>query len=138
MIFPEAGLAGLDPQRRRRLDWGQRALYAVALAGLALVGAFWANGFSANHQRLEQLRASAERLERERQALGTRDGARESLAALDAGHAATQVFPPAGEIAWLQRGGLYQGGAVAPTLQRAYRRQLEELLLPRVARQLEA
>ncbi|MFC0667506.1 type VI secretion system membrane subunit TssM [Azotobacter chroococcum] len=138
VIFPEAGLAGLDPQRRRRLDWGQRALYAGALAGLALFGAFWANGFSANHQRLEQLRASAERLERERQALGARDGARESLAALDASHAATRVFPPAGEIAWLQRGGLYQGGAVAPTLQRAYRRQLEELLLPRVARQLEA
>ncbi|MEE4463947.1 type VI secretion system membrane subunit TssM, partial [Azotobacter chroococcum] len=138
VIFAEAGLAGLDPHRRRRLDWGQRGLYAGALACLALVGAFWANGFSANHQRLEQLRASAERLERERQALGTRDGARESLAALDASHAATRVFPPAGEIAWLQRGGLYQGGAVAPTLQHAYRRQLEELLLPRVARQLEA
>jgi len=136
VVFPEAGLSAAEP--RRRIDWGQHALPASALACLALFGAFWANGFSANHQRLEQLRAGAERLERTRQALGPSDDARESLATLTAGHAATLVFPATGEADWLERGGLYQGDAVAPILHRAYRRQLEEVLLPRIASQLEA
>lgn len=36
VIFPEAALAGLDQRELRRLSWGQRGLYAAALAGLAL------------------------------------------------------------------------------------------------------
>jgi type VI secretion system protein ImpL len=138
VIFPEADLAGLDQREVRRIDWGQRAMYACAFACLALFGALWANGFSANHGRLEQLRDIAQQLTEQHDRLSTQDDALQTLKALNSSFAATQVFPPVDEAAYLQRGGLYQGEQVDPALQRAYRGELENLLLPRVARQLEA
>lgn len=138
VIFPEADLAGLDQKEVRRIDWGQRALYAGAFACLVLFGLFWANGFSANHDRLEQLRDIAQKLGRERQAIDPQDDALQTLKALDSSYAATQVFPPKADVSYLQRGGFYQGEQVDPTVHQAYRRQLEELLLTRVGRQLEA
>ncbi|WPC05257.1 type VI secretion system membrane subunit TssM [Pseudomonas benzenivorans] len=138
VIFPEAELAGLDQKEVRRIDWGQRAMYACAFAVLALFGALWASGFSSNHGRLEQLREIAQQLTRQHGAIAAQDDALRTLEALDSSHAATRVFPPRDELSLLQRGGLYQGEAVEPTLQRAYRGELETLLLPRVARQLEA
>ncbi|WP_455229698.1 type VI secretion system membrane subunit TssM [Geopseudomonas aromaticivorans] len=138
VIFPEADLASLDQQEVRRIDWGQRALYAGALACLALFGLLWANSYSANHGQLEQLRENAQQLGRERQGIAVQDDALRTLAALDRSHAATQVFAPAAAAPWAQRGGLYQGEAAQPILQQAYRRELEGLLLPRVGRQLEA
>lgn len=138
VIFPEADLAGLDQKEVRRIDWGQRAMYACALACLALFGVLWANGFSANHGRLEELREIAQQLTREHTAINPQDDALPTLKALDSSFAATRVFPPQDEVSYLQRGGLYQGEKVDPTLHRAYRGELENLLLPRVARQLEA
>ncbi|WP_439886809.1 type VI secretion system membrane subunit TssM [Pseudomonas sp. MBLB4123] len=138
VIFPEAELAGLDQKEVRRIDWGQRAMYACAFAVLALFGVLWASGFSSNHGRLEQLREIAQQLTRQHGAVAAQDDALRTLEALDSSHAATRVFPPRDELSLLQRGGLYQGEAVEPTLQRAYRGELETLLLPRVARQLEA
>ncbi|WP_439860428.1 type VI secretion system membrane subunit TssM [Pseudomonas sp. MBLB4136] len=138
VIFPEAELAGLDQKEVQRIDWGQRAMYAGALAVLALFGALWASGFSSNHGRLEQLREIAQQLTRQHDAVAAQDDALRTLEALDSSYAATRVFPPVEQLSYLQRGGLYQGEALAPTLQRAYRGELENLLLPRVARQLEA
>ncbi|SFP37173.1 type VI secretion system protein ImpL [Geopseudomonas sagittaria] len=138
VIFPEANLASLDQHEVRRIDWGQRALYAGALACLALFGLLWANSYSANHGQLEQLRENALQLGRERQGIAAQDDALRTLAALERSHAATRVFAPAAEARWAQRGGLYQGEAAQPILQQAYRRELEGLLLPRVGRQLEA
>ena len=137
VIFPEADLAGLDQKEVRRIDWGQRALYAASFACLALFGALWAQGFSGNHARLEQLRSLAELISEEHQEIDAQDDALRTLKALDASYAATQVFPEKGEVSYLQRGGLYQGEHVDPPLHQAYRRELESLLLPRVARQLE-
>ncbi|MGA6097712.1 type VI secretion system membrane subunit TssM [Stutzerimonas marianensis] len=138
VIFPEADLAGLDQKEVRRIDWGQRALYAASFACLALFGAIWAHNFSGNHERLEQLRSLAEQLDREHDGIAEQDDALRILTALDTSYAATLVFPEKNEVSYLQRGGLYQGEHVDPTLHQAYRRELERLLLPRVARQLEA
>lgn len=138
VIFPEAALAGLDQREIRRIDWGQRALYAGALGCLIAAGLGWAMSFSSNHEQLEELRTIAQTLDKERQAVDPRDDALQTLATLEISYAATQVFPPSEDAAWSQRGGLYQGGYVDPTLQQAYRRDLETLLLPRVARQLES
>ncbi|MDP3848359.1 MAG: type VI secretion system membrane subunit TssM [Pseudomonas sp.] len=138
VIFPEAELAGLDKREVRRIDWGQRAMYAAAFGCLAVFGLFWANGFSANHERLEQLRSLAVQLSEQQQGISPKDDALPTLKALDSSYAATQVFPPADAAPYLQRGGLYQGEQVEPSVQQAYRRQLETLLLPRVGRQLEA
>ncbi|AYC34909.1 type VI secretion system membrane subunit TssM [Pseudomonas cavernae] len=137
VIFPEAELAGLDQREVRRIDWGQHAMYATALAMLALFGVLWATGFSANHGRLEQLREIAQQLSRQHDAIAPQDDALQTLEALDNSYAATRVFPPVGEVSALQHSGLYQGERVDPTLHRSYRSELENLLLPRVAHQLE-
>ncbi|NQD96626.1 type VI secretion system membrane subunit TssM, partial [Pseudomonas sp. CrR25] len=73
VIFPEADLAGLDQKEVRRIDWGQRAMYATAFVFLALFGALWANGFSGNHDRLEQLRDIAQQLTQQRAGIGAQD-----------------------------------------------------------------
>lgn len=138
VIFPEADLAGLDQKEVRRIDWGQRAMYATALVVLGIFGVVWAGGFSGNHGRLEQLRTLAQQLTQQHNSLGAQDDALRTLKALDHSYAATQVFPPVDEVSYLQRGGLYQGEKVDPTLQQAYRAELENLLLSRVGRQLEA
>lgn len=138
VIFPEAALAGLDKREIRRIDWGQRAMYVCALGCLALFGLLWVNGFSANHGRLEQLRDLAQQLTRQLQGISAQDDALPILKALDSSYAATQVFEPVDDVSYLQRGGLYQGEMVDPTVQQAYRNQLEGLLLPRVGRLLEA
>lgn len=138
VIFPEADLAGLDKREVRRIDWGQRAMYAAAFACMAVFGLGWALNFSGNHDRLQQLREIAQTLGKQRQAVDPQDDALQVLATLDSSYAATQVFAPASEVSWLGRGGLYQGEQVDPTLHSAYRRELEALLLPRIGRQLEA
>ncbi|VXB03744.1 putative type VI secretion system protein [Pseudomonas sp. 8AS] len=137
VIFPEADLAGLDDKEVRRIDWRQRALYAGAAACLVLFGLLWGNSYSANHGRLEQLRELAQQLGRAGESLNPKDEAQQVLPLLDSSYAATQVFPAPSAAALLERGGLYQGAEVDPTVHQAYRRQLESELLPRVARQLE-
>lgn len=138
VIFPEADLAGLDKKEVRRIDWGQRAMYAIALACLVVFGLIWANGFSSNNGRLEQLRSLAQKLTQEHKQLSVQDDTLRVLPALDHSYAATNVFPPAGDVSYLDRTGLYQGEKVDPTLYRAYRGELETQLLSRVGRQLEA
>ena len=137
VIFPEADLAGLDKRERRRIHWGQRALYVGALAALALFGVLWAGGFSANSERLERVRALAQEWVQQRTALTANLDARAVLKPLDTLYAATQVFPTPGEASYLERGGLYQGEATNPVVTTAYDQQLEKQLLPHVATLLE-
>ena len=137
VIFPEADLAGLDKRERRRIHWGQRALYVGALAALALFGVLWAGGFSANYERLERVRALAQDWVQQRKALTANDDARSILKPLDTLYAATQVFPKSGDVSYLERGGLYQGESTNPVVLTAYDEELEKQLLPHVATMLE-
>lgn len=138
VIFPESDLAGLDKREVRRIDWGHRIMYGCAIACLAIFGFLWANGFSSNYGRLEQVRSVAQDLTQQQAKITPQDDALRILGALDKSYAATQVFPPIDDVSYFQRTGLYQGEDVDPVVQSAYRVELEELLLPRVARQLEA
>ncbi len=137
VIFPEADLAGLDSRERRRIHWGQRAVYLAALAVLVGLGLLWSNGFSANHERFEHLRELARQsAAQDSQALAANDPAT-LLKALDLRFAATEVFPEAAQVSPFERTGLYQGRASKPLLDAAYERELEERLLPWLAAQLE-
>ncbi|MFP3518317.1 type VI secretion system membrane subunit TssM [Pseudomonas sp. SIMBA_077] len=138
VIFPEAELAGLDKRERRRLHWGQRALYVGALAVLGGLGLLWTASFSTNHERLDKLRELAQQGSKQRSLLSPRDDAREVLSTLDTHYAATRVFPSLIDVSLHERTGLYQGGASHPVVTRAYERELHAQLLPRVAQQLEA
>ncbi|MDP9709404.1 UNVERIFIED_ORG: type VI secretion system protein ImpL [Pseudomonas fluorescens] len=137
VIFPEADLAGLDKRERSRIHWGQRALYVGALGALVLFGMLWAGGFSANYERLENLRNLAQNWTQQRTALSPRDDAMGALKTLDTSYAATQVFPKKGDAAYHERMGLYQGQNVNPVVKEAYEHELEKQLLPRVATMLE-
>jgi len=137
VIFPEADLAGLDKRERSRIHWGQRALYVSTLAALALFGLLWAGGFSANYERLENLRNLATNWAQQSSAVTVRDDAMAVLKPLDTAYAATQVFPKKGGVSYHERGGLYQGEDVNPVVKGAYEHGLEAQLLPKVATLLE-
>lgn len=137
VIFPEAGLAGLDARESRRLYWGQRALYAGALACLALFGLIWAGGFAQNHQRFDQLRAMGQQFTQQKAAVTPQDDALATLPELDTSFRATQVFPPRSALALHERNGLYQGEPTTPVLRQRYQHELAQQLLPRIARQME-
>lgn len=137
VIFPEADLAGLDKRERSRIHWGQRALYVGALGALVLFGMLWAGGFSANYERLENLRNLAQNWTQQRTLLSPRDDAMGALKTLDTSYAATQVFPNKSDVSYHERVGLYQGQDVSPVVKEAYERELEKQLLPRVATMLE-
>ncbi|WP_085685942.1 MULTISPECIES: type VI secretion system membrane subunit TssM [unclassified Pseudomonas] len=137
VIFPEADLAGLDKRERSRIHWGQRALYVGALGALVLFGMLWAGGFSANYERLENLRNLAQNWTQQRTVLSPRDDAMGALKTLDTSYAATQVFPNKSDVSYHERVGLYQGQEVSPVVKEAYERELEKQLLPRVATMLE-
>ncbi|WP_297843718.1 type VI secretion system membrane subunit TssM [Pseudomonas sp.] len=138
VIFPEAELAGLNKRERRRIHWGQRALYVTAFAALGVFGLLWALGFSANHSRLEQLREFAQNLTKQHAELAPQDDAMAALQLLNTGYAASQIFPALGDVQLHERSGLYQGEPSNPVLDDAYQRELQKQLLPRVARTLEA
>jgi type VI secretion system protein ImpL len=133
VIFPEADLAGLDKRERSRIHWGQRALYVGALAALGLFGLLWAGGFTANHERLENLRSLAQTWTQQRSVLTARDDSLAVLKTLDSSYAATEVFPKKSDMPYYRRGGLYQGEQVNPVVEAAYERELETLLLPKIA-----
>jgi len=136
VIFPEAELAGLDQREMRRIDWGQRGLYVAACACLLGFGVLWANGFSGNQQRLEQLRELGQNLSQTRSDAQRQGDAQATLNALDDSYAATAVFPATDEVSVFDRAGLYQRSQVEPSVSQAYRHDLQALLLPRIAAQL--
>jgi len=138
VIFPEAELAGLDQREVRRINWRQRILFASAATCLLVAGLAWASSFSANHGKLEQLRTLSQQLLQDQRQLREHSQVSAMLQVLDNSYAATQVYPGRDRIRWRERAGLFQGDAVNPELQRAYRQQLEQLLLKSVALRLEA
>lgn len=137
VVFPEAELAGLDTRETRRLQWRQRAVFASAVTGLGLFGALWASSFIDNHERLDRIGQLDRQLQEQRAALLPTDDARDALKALDSALAASRVYPASGQVPLREHSGLYQGAMSNPVLLAAYHRELEQVLLPRIARALE-
>jgi len=134
VIFAEAGLAGLrTPERQRiRRRHGLMALAASLVVGTA--GALWAHSYAFNYQRLVQLR---ELINPKPVGQPEADASLALLALLDSRLAATEVFPPAAQVPWVERGGLYQGELSRPSLNSAYEQALHQQLLPYVTLRLE-
>ncbi|MCI3945339.1 type VI secretion system membrane subunit TssM [Pseudomonas syringae] len=138
VIFPEADLAMLGKDKRRSIQWRQRAGYCAALLFLGLSGALWATGFGANHDRLEKLRSLGEQLTLQRSSLTAEDDLLAVLDTLNTRHEAVQVFPDSDNVALYERAGLYQGTPVNDVLVRAYHAELQTQLLPRIVSMFEA
>ncbi|WLH01184.1 type VI secretion system membrane subunit TssM [Pseudomonas beijingensis] len=137
VIFPEADLSDLVQRERRRIHWGQRALYLGALTVVGLCGLLWANGFSTNHEGLDSLRTLAQRWDRQQSTRMSTDDWTAMLESLDIRFEATQVFPPSSAVPVYERVGLYQGEATKAAVTDAYERELQVQLLPRIAQRLE-
>lgn len=137
VIFPEANLAGPNQRERSHVQWSQRALYLGALAALGLFGLAWASGFAANQERLDLLRTLSQRWDQQHVLLTPEDDLAAVLASLDTRFEASQVFPAQEEVPLHERVGLYQGEKSRPVVVDAYRKALQEQLLPRVAQMLE-
>ncbi|KPW75058.1 Type VI secretion protein IcmF [Pseudomonas syringae pv. coriandricola] len=138
VIFPEADLAMLDKQTRRVIRWRQRGVYGAALLFLIVSGVLWATGFSANHERLEQLRTLGQQMVQQRSSLTAQDDLLVVLELLNTRYAAARVFPDSSDVAIYERVGLYQGEPANDVLLRAYHADLQTQLLPRVVRMFEA
>jgi type VI secretion system protein ImpL len=137
VIFPEAELAGLDSREKNRIHWRHRALYGGALLVLGGFALAWAHSFSTNHDRLEKVRELAVQLTQKRSELSPQDDEIGALRILDTSFEASKVFPATDDIAHYERNGLYQGEPSNRVLTTAYRRDLENQLLPRIAVALE-
>ena len=131
VIFTEAGLAGLQATEQRRIR-RRLGLQALAMAGvIGGAGWLWAYSYSVNQQRLAQLATLLAHPS------PTVPDLHQTLALLDARWAATQVFAPVADVAFIERAGLYPGEASRPPLTRAYEQALLTPLLAQITAQLE-
>ena len=137
VVFPESGLAALDRKEIRRVRWQQLAIVAAALSCLGVFVALWAKGFTQNDERLLHLTQMGEQLARDRQTLGAQDNAFATLPQLQISYGALQIFAAQPDDALTHLMTLDQAKATQPVLFNAYRHELENQLLPRIARQLE-
>lgn len=138
VIFPEAELAGLDQREVQRISWRQRILFGTAAASLLVAVLAWANSFSANHTKLEELRTLSQQLHQDQRALRPDSDVSAMLNVLDQSYTATHVYPDRENARWRERAGLFQGNKINFELHQAYRQQLEKLLLKNVTSRLEA
>jgi type VI secretion system protein ImpL len=133
VVFPEAGLAGLDLRGERRRRWLQRAAIGAAAAVLILTTAAWWISYRHNQEYLAEVTAQFAKL-KERVA-EVRSGGRSALPGLLSILTSVRELPetgagPDGSVPWSYRFGLYQGGKVEAATRAAYRRMLEGTLLP--------
>jgi type VI secretion system protein ImpL len=139
VVFPEAGLAGLDPRQERRRLWLRRGAYAGAAAIALLAAAAWTTSYSRNRSYVAEVAGSVADIERRIEALTPKD--RDPLGVLPLLDAARAIPGGYGErdsgTPWSMGLGLYQGDKLGSQATRAYRRLLHKALLPRVMLRLE-
>jgi type VI secretion system protein ImpL len=139
VVFPEAGLAGYDKRVESRRAWLQRGSYAGVLAITALAALAWLTSYSANKSHINQVATSLD----EYQQLADNSNRTAStvidiLPRLDALRAASEVASQHEEdVPMHMRLWLYQGGALADAAKDAYIREMNNVFVPFIARDLE-
>jgi type VI secretion system protein ImpL len=144
VVFPEAGLVGLDPLVERRRRWLQRGAFAVIGLIFVATAAAWTTSYLRNQALIVAVEQQVTQLEAqlasppsfEKGAGGSSvlavlpllDGVR----SLPFGFAQRQL-----PVDWTLGLGLYQGDKLGSQAQRAYFQMLERVLLPRIVRRLE-
>jgi type VI secretion system protein ImpL len=138
VVFPEAGIAGIDLRWERRRRLLRTAAFAAAPATLILVTAAW--WISASHNR-DYVAVVGSRVEEvKKQVEVVRAGPRGDLPALlpTLGIVRTLYETTAeGSVPWSWRVGLYQGGKLETATAAAYHRMLQDTFLPSLAAYLE-
>ena len=133
IVFPEAGLAGIDLRWERRRQWLQRAAMGGAVAVLVLATAAWWVSYAHNREYLAEVAAQLGEVKKEVAAF--RPGAQSDLSRLLPILGSVRALSetratPDGSVPWSWRFGLYQGSTLEAASQAAYRRMLQDTLLP--------
>ncbi len=139
VVFPEAGLAGLDPRLERRRLWLRRGAYATA-AGIALLAAAaWTTSYTRNRAYVADVAGDVTEIERQIEALAPEDRnplgvlpLLDQVRAIPGGYAERDAGTP-----WSRGLGLDQGKKLGSQATLTYRRLLHKALLPRVMLRLE-
>ena len=140
VVFPEAGLAGLDPRVERRRGWVQRGIIAASVLALVVVPTAWWISYRNNLAYLEEVRAHADEVKKQVGAIQA--GARSDLGAILPTLTAVRSLPetPAtagGSAPWSYRFGLYQGRKIEAASRAAYRRMLQDTFFPTMVAHLD-
>lgn len=139
LMFPESGLAGLNPRLERRRRWLRNGSYAGAVALTLAAAAAWTASYRHNRVYTETVEQSLVEIDAQVDAL--RLSERDPVALLPLLDAARNIPGGYGErdrgqplLAGL---GLSQAGKLGPESERAYLRVLRKALLPQVILRLE-
>jgi len=139
LVFPEAGLAGLNPRMEQRRRWLRNGAYAGAIGLTLLAAAAWTTSYSRNRAYTEQVDAALVEIDAQIDALPLSERDPVSLLPLlDAARHLPGGYAERDQGAPLLSGlGLYQGNKLGPEAERAYLRILRKALLPPVMLRLE-
>jgi type VI secretion system protein ImpL len=138
VIFPEAELAGVNhalEKRRRMIQWG-----AVAAIGIAfvLLGAGMVTSYVRNRAYVADMEAKSAAIAKQAAALPAQGSTVDLLPVLDALRTLPSGYDDRDKGApFLMRFGLYQGDKLGEAARIAYRKVLQDTLLPRLQQRME-
>ncbi len=140
VVFQEANLVGRTGLFQEYRHWFQRAAYAGAVLIVAGMVAVWTTSYLRNLNYIAEVETRIADYEQKAEALVNGTGSvAEMLEPLNALRAVPGGYDDREESApFLMGFGLYQGDKLGQAARSAYRRALQTILLPRVARGLEA
>jgi type VI secretion system protein ImpL len=140
VVFPEAGLAGLDVRGERRRQWIRWAAMTGAAAALVLATGAWWLSHTNNRAYLAEVEAGLAEVRKHVAAVqaGAKSDLSELLPTLSSVRALAETETArAGSVPWSWRFGLYQGGKLAAASRAAYQRMLQDTFLPSLIAYLE-
>jgi type VI secretion system protein ImpL len=139
IVFPEAGLAGLDLRWERRRRWLQRGTIAAAAAALVLATVAWWISYAHNREYLREAAAQFGVVKKQVAALGVGPKSEITglLPILSSVDDLAKTTTPDGSAPWSWRFGLYQGDKLDAASEAAYQRMLQAIFLPSLTKYLE-
>jgi type VI secretion system protein ImpL len=140
VVFAEAGIAGTNlrwERRRTALQWGAYAAAALLTVGLVTA---WTVSYTRNKEYVREVDGRLKAVQEQVAALRVHQSSDvvELLPPLRSiRDIATATRTPSGSVPWSLGYGLYQGEKLNAAADLAYRRMLQEVLLPRIALRIE-
>jgi len=140
VVFPEAGLAGLDPRVEQRRAWIMRGIIGLSLATLVLALSAWWVSYRNNLAYIAEVTTRAEEVRK--QVAAVKAGARRDLTAILPTLGSLQTLAETeatagGQAPWSYRFGLSQYGKIATASRTAYRRMLQDTFFPTMVAHLD-